>query len=56
MDGNANGASVVPLTFVIVGGSIAGLASAYALSLAGHRAIVLESTAGKRRVRFIGLA
>ncbi|EPQ54316.1 FAD/NAD P-binding domain-containing protein [Gloeophyllum trabeum ATCC 11539] len=31
-----------PLTFVIVGGSIAGLACAFALGRAGHRVIVLE--------------
>lgn len=38
------------LRFVIVGGSIAGLACAYALREAGHQVLVLEQSDGKARV------
>jgi 2-polyprenyl-6-methoxyphenol hydroxylase-like FAD-dependent oxidoreductase len=39
------------LDFVIVGGSVAGLASAFALRRAGHNCVVLEAHDGPRKVR-----
>lgn len=42
-----------PLKFVVVGGSIAGLACAFALQRAGHQVLVLEQTDGKRRVSVV---
>jgi 2-polyprenyl-6-methoxyphenol hydroxylase-like FAD-dependent oxidoreductase len=41
----------VSLDFVIVGGSVAGLASAFALRRAGHNCVVLEAQEGPRKVR-----
>ncbi|KAJ7098787.1 hypothetical protein B0H15DRAFT_772087 [Mycena belliarum] len=38
------------ISFVIIGGSIAGLSSAYALCKAGHRAIVVETSDGISKV------
>jgi monoamine oxidase len=43
------------LTFVIIGGSIAGLATAFALQHAGHRCHILEASGAPRGV-CIGLA
>jgi 2-polyprenyl-6-methoxyphenol hydroxylase-like FAD-dependent oxidoreductase len=40
----------VALTFVIVGGSIAGLATAFALQTAGHHCHVLEASTKPRGV------
>ena len=40
----------VSLKFVIVGGSIGGLAAAYNLIQAGHEALVLEASSGKEFV------
>ena len=40
----------VSLEIVVIGGSIAGLASAYALRRGGHKVVVLERTDGRARV------
>lgn len=42
--------SVVSLRILVVGGSIGGLATAYALQKAGHDVVVLEQSDGKTRV------
>nr|AGK29858.1 FAD-binding protein [Volvariella volvacea] len=42
--------SAVALDIVVVGGGIAGLASAYALQQAGHNVRVLEKTDGRQRI------
>jgi salicylate hydroxylase len=39
-----------PLEFIIIGGSIAGLATAYALRRAGHAVLVLEKSDGTLKV------
>lgn len=44
-------ASSVPLKITVVGGSIAGLASAYALQRAGHNVTVIEKSDGNIRSR-----
>ncbi|KAA1468828.1 FAD/NAD(P)-binding domain-containing protein [Dentipellis sp. KUC8613] len=43
---NGNRQAVVQLDFLIVGGGIAGLATAYALAASGHRVRVLEKLSG----------
>jgi len=40
----------IAIRFVVVGGSIAGLATAYALRTAGHDVVLLEQSDGKSRV------
>lgn len=47
---NQRARASVSLRFLIVGGSIAGLACAYALQTAGHHVIVLEKQDRKSRV------
>ncbi|KAF8994015.1 hypothetical protein BDQ17DRAFT_1431283 [Cyathus striatus] len=39
----------IPLNIIVIGGSIAGVASAYALQKAGHDVLVIEQTDGKYR-------
>lgn len=40
----------ISLHFIIVGGGIAGLATAFALSLVGHRVTVIEESDGRIQV------
>ncbi len=35
--------SLLPLKFIVVGGSVAGLAAAYTLGKAGHQVVILEA-------------
>jgi salicylate hydroxylase len=39
------------LRFVVIGGSVAGLAAALALQKVGHKVLVLEKSDGRYRVR-----
>ena len=41
---------VVPLTFVVIGASIAGLTSAYILRISGHDVVVVEKSSGPMTV------
>lgn len=40
----------LPLKFIIIGGSIAGLAAGYALRMGGHYVEILEQSDGTERV------